>query len=277
MTDAFDPDCLARPPYRFMHGRFRDEVQSRRGWPPPEQYDELVRLVPRPASAILPCFVRQNRESLREAGGYERHVAERRAVPTRPDCWHDFFNMAVWAHFPALRWALNSLHVDPGTAKRDPRNGRTPGQNLATSFDETGMLVISRSRAVLEGLRALRFKHVFWELRAELAETTHFWIVGHGLLESLVHPHPRLVARSLLLHLPGHEATSADELRAGCDAAVARGIEGWRERRIVFDPIPAGAIPGFADNDSPDFYDDRQRLPFEPVSRRPAAPIESLG
>jgi hypothetical protein len=272
----FDATCLKRPPYLWLHPSFVNGVEQLSDWPAPEHYDELAARVPREAQVELPRFVSQQHAALREAGGYEQHVAQRRAVPTRPRHWHDFFNMAVWAHFPALRWALNGLHVAPGAAPRDPGNGRTKAQNLATSFDEAGMLVVSESRAVLEGLRAVRFKHVFWEQRAELEHSTRFWIVGHGLLESLLTPHPHLVARSLLLHLPEHQRKTNDELRFQVDQLVAAHIDGWRQARTLFDPIPVCAIPGYADNDSADFYDDRSRLPFDPISRRPDAPSDFL-
>lgn len=270
-SDAFDPECLTRQPYLWMHPRFRSRVQQLSGWPAPEQYDELAAQVPHGPHTTLPCFVRQSRAAVVGAGGYECHVAQRRAVPTRPGSWHDFFNMAVWAHFPELRWALNSLHVEADVEERDPRNGRSPAQNLAASFDETGMIVVSRSRPLLEGLRALQFKRVFWEQRRELSESTRFWIVGHGLLESLLKPHPRLVARSLLLHVPDEVRSMDHELMLRCDGRVAARVRDWRRARNVLDPIPVCAIPDFADNASADFYADPQRLPFEPISRRPAS------
>jgi hypothetical protein len=242
-------------------------IEHSERWPEPEAYADLASCVPCSSRVEQPRFVRQDRQALGRIGGYEQHVAKLRAVPTRAESWHDFFNMVVWAHFPELRWALNALHVDPGETARDERNGRTPSQNLATSFDETGMLVVSESRAILEGLRAVQLKRIFWEQRAQLAATTRFFIVGHGLLESLLCPHPRLVARSLLMHVPDALSGTADELRQRSDARAAARIHEWRARRTVLDPIPLAAIPGFADNDDADFYDDRSRLPFEPRSR----------
>jgi hypothetical protein len=203
-------------------------------------------------------------------------VAKLAAVPTRPANWHDFFNMTVWAHFPKLRWALNALHVGSDIGPRDPRNGRTPAQNLAASFDESGMLVVSSSRSLLEELRALRFQQVFWQRRDELLETTHFWLVGHGLLESLLTPHSRLAARSLLLHLPVTRSGTDDEQRFALDALVAERIQSWRERRAVLDPIPLLAIPGYADNDAREFYENPQNVVFEPLSRRPTAASASF-
>ena len=182
-SDAFSLDWLRRRPYCDFHPRFVRALEACHTFPSPEQYDALAREVPQAPNATLPRFVTQTRAAVAVAGGYEKHVAQFRAVPTRAGEWHDFFNMAVWAHFPQLRWALNALHVDPHVGPKDPRNQRAPAQNLATTFDESGMLVVSTSRSVLDELRALHFKRAFWKRRAELLATTRFWVIGHGTLE----------------------------------------------------------------------------------------------
>ena len=272
MSAIFALECFTRQPYRDFHPCFLRALERFAVWPAPEDYDGLALRVPRAPDAQLPRFVTESREALRQIGGYEQHVARLCAVPTRPAHWHDFFNMAVWAHFPKLRWALNSLHVDPELGPKDPRNGRAPEQNLAATFDEAGMLVLSTSRSVLEELRALHFKRAFWERRAELLGTTRFWIVGHGLLESLLTPHPGLTARSLLLHvpsLPSPGQPGSDEFRFEIDAIAAARIHAWRSGRTVLDPVPVLAIPGHSDNDARDFYEDMTNIRFEPSSRRP--------
>ena len=271
ISAPFAIDWLTRQPYRDLHPRFLNAVERFATWPTPEQYDQLAAQVPRVPGA-LPHFVTENRTALRAVGGYERHVERLSAVPTRPGHWHDFFNMAVWAHFPALRWALNALHVDPNAGPIDARNGRAPAQNSAASFDESGMIVLSTSRAVLEELRALRFRHAFWELRAEVLETTRFWVVGHGLLESLLAPRPGFIARSVQIQLPALPTENpSDELRFEVDALIAAHVRAWRTARPVLDPVPVLAIPGFSDNDSADFYDDLRNIRFVPISRRPEA------
>lgn len=273
----FAQDHLARRPYREFHPRFLEALASFTTWPAPEQYDELAELVPQASDVRLPRFTRERRDAVRRVGGYEQHVAQLFAVPTRPASWHDFFNMAVWAHFPKLRWALNSLHVDPTVGPKDPRNGRAPAQNLAATLDEAGMLVVSSSVRVLEGLRALQFRRVFWEQRDEVLSTTRFFVVGHGLLESLLSPHPGLSARSLLLHFPCLPPAGSDALRLELDSLVAARVHAWRSQRTVLDPIPLLAIPGFSDNDSPDFYADQRNIRFEPVSRRPRSLELTIG
>lgn len=264
---------FTRAPFRDFHPSFLRAVKACESWPTPEQYDELAARVPLASDVQLPRFVAENRAAVRDAGGYEQHVARRCAVPTRPGHWHDFFNMAVWAHFPQLRWALNALHVDPDPGPKDPRNGRAPAQNVAATFDEAGMIVLSTSRTLLDELRALQFRRAFWERREELLATTRFWVVGHGMLESLLTPHSGLAARSLLLQipsLPGTTGDGSDVLRFEIDRTVAERIRGWRGARTVLDPIPVMAIPGFSDNDAREFYDDPRNIRFDPISRRPA-------
>jgi hypothetical protein len=172
--------------------------------------------------------------------------------------------MAVWAHFPRVRWALNAVHVDDSLGPVDPRNGRAPAQNVAAQLDESGIIVASSSRELLGELRELRFKRVFWERRAELLATTQFWIVGHGALESLLAPHLGLASKAVLLDLPRPPATyDGDELRRESDQRVAGLIRGWRGSVPVLDPIPLLGIPGYADNAAPDFYDDARYFRFQ--------------
>ena len=266
----FFTEWCRRAPYSSLHERFVSAVESLTAWPEPEAYDELAAQVPRLAThASLPRFITQDREALEQLGGYEQHVARARAVPTRKRSWHDFFNMAVWAHFPALRWALNALHVDASLGPVDPRNGRAPQQNVAAQLDESGIIVASSAPGLLAELRALRFKHVFWERRAELLATTRFWVVGHGMLESLLTPHPGLAGKALLFELPrAPTAYGLDELRESLDARAAEQVLSWRAGAPLLDPLPLLGIPGFADNSASEFYDDERYFRFQ---RRPRA------
>lgn len=243
-------------------------------WPEPQVYDALAGSVPQAAGVELPHFVPQEREALQRFGGYEAHVRGARAVPTRRHSWHDFFNMAVWAHFPRVRWALNALHVDETLGPKDPRNGRSPQQNVAAQLDESGIVIASSSPELLQGLRDLRFKRVFWERRAELLATTRFWVIGHGTLESLLTPHLGLAGKAIFLDIsqPPDQFDEA-ELRRAVDARVAALIEG--RLRVApapaLDPLPLLGVPGYANNSSAEFYDDARYFRFQRVGARGAA------
>jgi len=259
----FSNDWLARRPYCDFHPAFRAAVASLTRWPEPAEYDDLAARVPN-NQTILPRFIEQDRAALETAGGYEQHVARLRAVPTRPHHWHDFFNMAVWAHFPAVRWALNELHTAEGPQQPDPRNGRTPAQNLAAQLDESGMLVTSSSPSLLDDLRRLSFKRVFWERRDELAETTRFWLIGHGTLESLLSPHLGLATKALLLDIDAVPKPADDDaFRAELDQRAATIIRSIRSEQRRFDPVPVMGIPGYCDNDFAEFYDNARYFRFQ--------------
>lgn len=262
LAARFSTDWCRRAPYGLLHENFVTAVERLSCWPEPEAYDELAATVPQ--SGELPGFVRQERAALVRFGGYEEHVAKARSVPTRPQSWHDFFNMAVWAHFPRLRWALNAIHVDTQLGPVDPRNGRAPAQNVAAQLDESGVIVASSEPDLLQALVDLRFKSVFWERRSELCATTQFWVIGHGMLESLLSPHPRLSGKAILLPLPrAPRMYAAEELRQSVDASVAESISAWRSSVPVLAPLPLLGIPGYADNDASSFYDDESYFRFQ--------------
>jgi hypothetical protein len=268
LSERFSSEWCRRAPYGFLHPDFVAALERRSAWPEPESYDDLAARVPHAASTTLPSFVRQERAALERFGGYEQHVAQARAVPTRPRSWHDFFNMAIWAHFPRLRWALNAIHVDPTLGPIDPRNARAPAQNVASQLDESGIIIASSSSDLLHHLAALRFKQVFWERRAEFTASTRCWVIGHGMLESLLSPHPRLSGKALLLELPHEpEVYAADELRESIDARVAAIIDGWRGSAPALAPLPLLGLPGYAEAQDAEFYDDASYFRFERAAR----------
>lgn len=269
LAERFVTDWCRRAPYAALHENFTAAVERLEAWPDPDVYDALAALVPRGDAALLPRFATQDRAALERLGGYEPHVARTRVVPTRPRSWHDFFNMAVWAHFPRSRWALNALHVDTTLGPIDPRNARAPQHNVAAQLDESGIVVVSSSAELLRELEALRFKHVFWERRAELLATTRFFVIGHGMLESMLSPHPALSGKAVLLELSGAPATfDAEQLREAVDARVAAVIGSWRSGAPVLAPLPLLGIPGFAENDRSEFYDDERYFRFQRRARR---------
>jgi len=146
----------------------------------------------------------------------------------------------------------------------DPRNGRAPLQNVVAQLDESGMLVTSSSPSLLDDLRRLSFKRVFWERRDELAETTRFWLIGHGTLESLLSPHLGLATKALLLDIDAVPKPADDDaFRAELDQRAATIIRSIRSEQRRFDPVPVMGIPGYCDNDFAEFYDNARYFRFQ--------------
>jgi len=265
LNASFATDWMSREPFASFDARFIRGIEALGAWPQPENYGDLASSVPQPTLTETerpPRFIAYDRNAVDRAGGYEQHVARFRSVPTRARDWHDFFNMAVWAHFPQVRWALNGIHVDGSHGTVDPRNGRTHQQNVAAQLDESGMIVTSSSSSLLDDLRALRFKRVFWERRAELLETTRFWVIGHGLLESLLAPHLALASKAIFI-ARDEPPRDDDTFRQQLDAEVSAIIHGWYASAPRLEPIPVLGIPGYADNAHAEFYDDARYFRFQ--------------
>lgn len=253
---AFELGWLEREPYRAWLPGFRDSVAELAGWPAPGEYDRLVEPARVRSSPVnLPCFVDFDARRVRAAGGYEAWVAATRSVPSRARDWHDFFSMSVWAHLPRVRWALNRLHVNADPRVADPRNGRTAVQNVAAQFDESGLIVASSDPEVLADLSALAFKRVFWERRASLPVTTRFIAVGHGSLESLLHPHFALVGKALLLPLSSPPPEDPAALFDVVDELAAGAVASWDRTLPALAPVPLLGIPGWSPQQTSEFYD----------------------
>lgn len=252
-ANDFELGWLGREPFRGFLPGFVERLQRLSSWPRPAEYDDLV------VRAEAPRFVAYDAAAVRAAGGYEAHVARYRQVPTREQRWHDFFNMAVWAHLPKTRWALNALHLKADRATADPCNGRTRVQNLAAQFDECGLIVLSSDPSVLSGLRELRFKEVLWERRAALAASTRFVMLGHGSLESLLRPHVGLTGKALFVPLTEPPPSAPSVLYALADDHAVRAVAAWSELPAAapspVHPLPLLGIPRWFDRQNSEFYD----------------------
>ena len=255
----FELAWLEQAPFLSLCEAFRRKLASLGAWPNPEAYDDIVRATATEVdggeqACERPRFVSHDRVAVAFRGGYEAYVAAERAVPTRPFHWHDFFNMAVWAHLPRLRWALNTIHTTAGPGQVDPRNGRTPQQNRAAHFDETGLLVMSQDPGVLNDLAELRFKRVFWERRRELSDSTRFLLCGHGSMEALLAPRVGLMSKALLVELgelPPHDARGLRDI----DRLLSERVQRWRVKPDTLHPVPLLGVPGYHAGQSSRFYD----------------------
>ncbi|MDJ0656725.1 MAG: DUF3025 domain-containing protein [Xanthomonadales bacterium] len=186
---------------------------------------------------------------------YERHILETGQIPTRPGCWHDFFNAAMWICFPHSKARLNWIHVSQGS--EDQPNRRGPARNAATLLDESGVVVATLHPWMARANADHRWRQLLVEARESWHATALPLLLGHGLAEQCLVPYPGMTARAVyltvdpaLLDLPGPERLAAVD-RLLCQRLQSPitpsdfpplpilGIPGWD---------PANADPGFYDN-----------------------------
>src|SRR5690606_1712694 len=107
--------------------------------------------------------------------GYEAHIHNTGAVPTRPNDWHDFFNALAWCAWPQAKAALNAAHIEEIEHRRTAGlDGRGRRRDALTLFDECGMLVISSDANILNLLATHEWEAAFVTHRSRLTNTTRF-------------------------------------------------------------------------------------------------------
>ncbi|MEZ4230403.1 MAG: DUF3025 domain-containing protein [Polyangiaceae bacterium] len=210
--------------------------------------------LPRGQVASAVSFVEQDEAAIKRAGGYDFFIRERRAVPSRRESWHDLFNALVWLHYPRLKLQIHQLQLED-FARREQAGRRTPLGDVATLLDECGTIVISTDPSLLDDLRALRWRRLFFDRRAELREKARFLVVGHALLHALLEPYIGLMARALLVEVPASALTDMSATRSFVDAWAATELPIRLRHTSDLYPLPLLGIPDFVANDSAAFYD----------------------
>ncbi len=208
---------------------------------------------------------------------YERVVAGMQ-VPTREENWHDLMNALVWMHFPRSKRVLNAIQLDE-TERRDPRNGRSPRQDAAALFDECGVVVWSDTPQLLEYIRDLRWKELFWERRHDLARHLRLVVIGHGLLDILRAPYLGLVGKVLLqaCELQTLQQSPTEFLRTADEELAPRLWEELSTPSCVR-PLPVLGMPGWYPGQHSEFYNNtsyfrpRRMGPARSVPRSPRSP-----
>jgi hypothetical protein len=193
----------------------------------------------------VPRFVPQRALPAGEA--YEAFIHRAQRVPTR-DNWHDFFNGLVWQAMPRSKHALNRMQA--AELARDgvrPKRGRL--RDAATLFDESGALLVTQDRVLVDAWRARDWQRLFVARRGAWVQT-RVLVFGHALLEKLLSPYKAITAQALWLDAPCDTAFGLLDARL---AALLPEALAQRE----FSPLPLMGVPGWcADNATAAYYDD---------------------
>lgn len=189
---------------------------------------------------------------------YELFIHQTRTVPTR-DNWHDLFNAFAWLTFPKTKAALNQAHIQHITAGGlDALKQRSPARDAITLFDESGIIVLSDSRALLEQIPAFNWHNLFVQQREAVKQHMAFIPFGHALMEKMLDPYLGMVAKVILVEVtPNFFNLDRAAQCVWCDAEVARLVV---ESTIFTSPknllpLPFLGVPGWdARNEDAAFY-----------------------
>ena len=242
---------FAQPPFSVFESAVRERLVALGHFPAPH---ELCALAQGLRSALEPWFdfSLQDEAALETAGGYDALIARSSRIPTRAGSFHDLLGALVWLHFPALKTAIHRVHLAATHAERSPR------ENAATHLDESGVLVVSTDTGVFGALADLKWRALLWEQRHELAGSTRFLAFGHGLLDAFRTPHPRLMGKALCVRVsPEHLRLSAPDLRVFLDRELAQRLAEFLLAPARLLPLPVLGVPGWAPQQSAEFYDNQ--------------------
>ncbi len=255
---------LEDPAFAVFEPSVRRRLAALPHFPAPHELRALAQGIP---SAIETWFdfAPQDNASLESAGGFDALIAQTAHIPTRAGSFHDLLGALVWLHFPALKTAIHRLQLTAATGPRGPR------ENAATHLDESGVLLVSTDVRVFQAVADLKWQALFWEQRAELADSTRFLAFGHGLLDAFRAPHPRLMAKALCVRVsPAQLSSSASALRVLLDGALASRVPDFLLGPERLLPLPVLGVPGWAPAQTPEFYGNQQY--FRAQRTRPREP-----
>jgi hypothetical protein len=203
---------------------------------------------------------------------YERHIFETGEVSTREDSWHDLFNALVWCRLPKLKAAMNALHYAHLDEEKGGRRG--PQRDALTLLDESGAIVVSSDRTLLEALSRRDWKCAFVDLRPCWAGDTRAVICGHALLEKLLAPYKSVTAHALLLFVePFAMSRSEESFWDWLDRTLAAGLRaGFCRSPADLSPLPLMGIPRWRPRAVQDsaFYADATVFRPPPADHRPS-------
>lgn len=208
---------------------------------------------------------------------YERHLYETGEVSTRANDWHDVFNALAWCRWPRLKAAMNAVHYRNLDEGRGGRRGTR--RDALTLLDESGALVVSADRGLLEALAGRDWQRAFVGLRGAWPGTRCL-LCGHALLQKLRAPYKAITAHVLLLHMD-------DGTIDGWNAPIVQALDAWLAASLAagevcgspagLSPLPLAGIPGWWTSDPQDaaFYADAGVFRTAPEGRA-GAPLRRV-
>lgn len=174
-------------------------------WPELSDYQHLLDTLPQPIRTLAGAPLRIVAQD-GKPHSFEEHYAPRiymsGEIQTRLHNWHDFFQFLTWLIFPRTKAVINSIHIPKARARIEAATDlgrRSPVENMLSLFDEGGVVVISSDESLLQLIRDFKWRELFWQRRAGLAQKLNCITFGHALYEKGLMPYIGMTANAILL------------------------------------------------------------------------------
>lgn len=222
-------------------------------WPTLDQLNALSEArALRNASGAPICFVAPT--MVGSAMAYESQIAASGEIPTRENL-HDLLNALQWLSFPRMKGTINAEHVkrlqEGGEAEAKSRSRE---RDVLTMFDESGVIVASADRTLLDLLQTFQWRALFVDRRADVTANMRFYLVGHGLMEKALAPFIGITGKAVLLNVEADEIGATSMLDGAIAQWLAHPAHLASAQNLA--PLPLLGIPGWdARNEDAAFYD----------------------
>jgi len=194
-------------------------------------------------------FAKQGTSFVNFEDGYEQSIYLKGDVQTRHNNWHDFFNALIWMRFPEIKKLVNSLQYQDffNQNKIGKVKQRTVIQNQLAHFDECGVIVLSKSKELLNLLKNHQWHELFWTKREEVQSYMRFEIFGHALYEKALKPYIGFTGKALLIY--------CDDFNNIDSKAVNHINQNLINIKDLLSPLPILGVPGWwPENNCENFY-----------------------
>lgn len=210
-------------------------------------------------------FVEQKPNQDYSAVDYETQIFDTGNVPTRHESWHDIFGALVWSMFPLSKAKINELHVKDirNTSKNsDPSSEkRSSLRNALTLFDECGVVLVTKNKALLEQLRSHQWDEAFWQNRAlwnvASEEGVAAYQFGHANYEMLTNPFVGLTGKWVVVDASAEILGLPKNVQYRMvDQKLCELIKnGLLADNTQMSPLPLLGVPGWhTDNEDRSYY-----------------------
>jgi len=206
------------------------------------------------------CFVEQGLGKLAFESQYEPRCYLTGEVQTRENNLHDLFNALVWLNFPRSKAAINVRHYQAlSVASEALTTQRGSVRDMATLFDESGVMVVSADSHLSQLLCDFKWKELFLSQRDKVISQMGFYIFGHGLYEKAMQPYVGITGQGLVLQVNAEFFTWPLASRMQhLDERVATYLHDPVHCQDTHEltPVPLLGIPGWSnDNEQAEYYD----------------------